>query len=286
MIANFSEYDLVITYSWGHNDHGICGHTFEAIEYYWILKHHFKCALFFAEEIDVDFLLKSKYNFTEGEREELLKDTYFIHKPKLIVAKNILFTDGGMHKLKHIVVKANNKIAFTCSNFELAGYTVLNDNRIYSKQDYNYKKKILFDKLKTISTEQNKTLLYATNNCRAITDTMYKDLTTRDEEFLCLVNQVPRESYTNIEFKVVPIDNIFEQFNKYMYTPVPRQFDCSPRFLAECRWYGKEIEFYNIDYWEKDLGLKYRWYDIENDFKSIELTIQDEIVDIIKDIIC
>ena len=70
MIARIDNYDLVITYSWGNNNHGVCGHTFEVIDYYWILKDHFNCCLLFAENFtpdDIENLIRSKYDFDESE---------------------------------------------------------------------------------------------------------------------------------------------------------------------------------------------------------------------------
>jgi hypothetical protein len=69
---------------------------------------------------------------------------------------------------------------------------------------------------------------------------------------------------------------------KFYYTKVNKKFDCSPRFIAECEYYNKEV-VYLIDYLEEDKGLFWRKYDIENNFKSIFLNENDEIIKIIKD---
>ena len=85
----------------------------------------------------------------------------------------------------------------------------------------------------------------------------------------------------------MPVNNIFEKFNTYIYTPTRDKFDCSPRFIAECNFYKKGILYHNIneDYLKIDTGLRYRKYDIENDFKSITLQDDDNIIKIIKSII-
>jgi hypothetical protein len=101
---------------------------------------------------------------------------------------------------------------------------------------------------------------------------------------LAVVNELP-EATAGITFVTPPVDYIFEQFTKYVYTPVPRKWDCSPRFIAECKWYGKEVVYHNIDYWDVDHGLRIRKWDLDNDFESLNLTPNDDIIKILKGII-
>jgi hypothetical protein len=285
MIARIDNYDLVLTYSWGKSDHGICGHTFEAIDYYWILKDHFNCCLLFAEnfnEKSIERVLRSKYDFDESEIRQILDNCLFIYKPKIVVTKNILFTDGGMHNLKDVIIKCDNKFIFSCSRYDSEGYIILEDKRVYGRDNIDYKKRILFDRLRVVGKSDHKTLLYLTNNCRRITDDDFIDLSYRNEKYICLVNDMDNiYHHPNFTYQIAPIGDLYERFDKYLYTPVSRKWDCSPRFIAECKWYGKEVEYYNIDYWEEDLGLKYRAYDIDNNFGSIQLKSGDEIIGIL-----
>lgn len=286
MIARIYNYDLVLTYSWGRVDHGITGHMFEVIDYYWILKNHFKTCILFAEEFDsddIDKILRSKYDFSDLEIKKILGDCLFVYKPKIVVTKNIIFTDGGMNTSKDVVVKADNKFMFSCSRFDSDGYIILEDERVYGRGNIDYKKKILFDRLKKLNGYDDKTLLYLTNNCRKIDDESFVELSERDEEFVCLVNDIDNTYKSeNFTYEIVPVDNLQERFNKYIYTPINRKWDCSPRFIAECKWYNKEVEFYKIDYWDEDLGLKYRVYDIKNDFESLFLCDNDVLIQILK----
>jgi hypothetical protein len=82
----------------------------------------------------------------------------------------------------------------------------------------------------------------------------------------------------------MPVENIFEKFDTYIYTPTKGSFDCSPRFIAECKYYNKNIIYHDIDenYLNVDTGLKFRKYDIDNNFKSLLLNENDEIVSILK----
>jgi hypothetical protein len=50
-IKKLKDYELYITYSWSTTNHGICGHTFEAIDYYILLSKHIKCAILLCEDI-------------------------------------------------------------------------------------------------------------------------------------------------------------------------------------------------------------------------------------------
>jgi hypothetical protein len=92
----------------------------------------------------------------------------------------------------------------------------------------------------------------------------------------------------------MPVKNIFERFSTYIYTPTysvtnPKHgcFDCSPRFIAECAFYNKDIIYHNItdEYLSRDTGLKYRRHDIENNMDSIILTPQDDIINILHEIL-
>jgi len=96
------------------------------------------------------------------------------------------------------------------------------------------------------------------------------------------------DSFPQITFPEMPVEDIFTKFGTYIYTPTGeglarRKFDCSPRFIAECAYYGKKVIYHNIDeeYLSIDTGLKWRRYDIENDFQSLYLDDSDELIDIL-----
>ena len=178
---------------------------------------------------------------------------------------------------------------FACGNREIknnnkSNVWVLQDNRVYEPvkcNGINYKKKILFNRLKSIGKSNNQSLLYATKNCRHIKDfQQYK----KYGKLLAIVNVIPKP-IEGINFVIPPIENLFEKFDTYIYTPVDRKWDCSPRFIAECKHYGKKVIYHNIDYWEEDHGLRVRKWDIDNDFDSLHLKDNDNIIEILKGII-
>lgn len=289
-------YDLWLSYSWSTNNHGICGHTFEVIDYFYILKKYFKVGILLCEDTDWSSFgaaLRSKYAFTEQEILDFKKNTVFASRPKIVRGKNILLTDGGVVNMQDVTLLFDNIFYFACGNKEVKDNNkdnvwILQDDRVYDavlKNGVNYKKKILFDKLKPISFSKNRALVYATKNCRNIES--YQELTQYSDSILAITNQENKpEPIGGFEFVLPPVENLFEQFSTYIYTPVPRKWDCSPRFIAECKYYGKQVIYHNIDYWDQDLGLYWRKWDLDNDFNSLFLKDNDSIVEILKGIIC
>lgn len=288
-------YSLWLSYTWSNNNHGICGHTFEVIDYYYILKDHFKVGILIGEDMEwstFESSIRSKYNFTDSELADIKSNTVFHNRPKLLVGRNILFTDGGIVNLENVTLFFDNVFLFACGNKEikdnhLDNWYILQDDRVYEHvkvNGINYKKRILFDKLKSIGPSKDRALVYATKNCRHLDS--FDELRQYGKDILAITNKenLP-EPIEGFEFVIPPVENLFEQFTSYIYTPVTRKWDCSPRFIAECKYYGKEVIFHNIDYWDDDHGLRIRQWDIENDFDSLRLTPNDEIVTILKDII-
>lgn len=287
-----SKYDLWLSYSWSNNNHGICGHTYEVIDYYHILKKHFKVGILLCEDINwatFELSIKSKYDFTDTEMQDIKDNTVFNNRPNLIKGNNILFTDGGVVNMEPITLLFNNIFYFACGNKEIkdndkSNVYILQDDRVYEpvkRNGINYKKRILFDRLKSIGESKDQVLLYATKNCRNISNFVQY---TKYGKIIAIVNSIPKP-VNDIEFLIPPVDNIFEQFNTYVYTPISRKWDCSPRFIAECKHYNKKVIYHNIDYWEEDHGLRVRKWDIDNDFDSLHLKDNDNIIEILKGII-
>ena len=88
-----------------------------------------------------------------------------------------------------------------------------------------------------------------------------------------------------VNFVKPPVNNLFSKFNTYIYTPTPKTFDCSPRLIAECKYYNKQVVYHNItaEYLKKDKGLNYRINDIESGLHNITLTDDDDIFNILNE---
>lgn len=288
-------YDLWLSYTWSNNNHGICGHTFEVIDYYYILKNDFKVGILLCEDITWEIFeasIRSKYDFTEEEIADYRANTVFSKRPNLVRGSNILFTDGGVVNMETVTLLFTNIFYFACGNKEVkdndtANVWILQDDRVYEpvkRNGIDYKKRILFDKLKPIGPSKDAVLVYATKNCRHLDS--YEELLQYGNNILAITNKENKpKDIPGFTFVVPPVENLFEQFSTYVYTPVTRKWDCSPRFIAECKYYGKKVIYHNIDYWDEDKGLFWRNWDIENDFDSIRLTHRDDIINLLKGII-
>ncbi|RLA76998.1 MAG: hypothetical protein DRG78_18060 [Epsilonproteobacteria bacterium] len=288
-IVILKEYDLYLTYSWGDYNHGVCGHTFEVIDYFWHLKDHINCAILLCEDIDERMFrnaIINKYNFTEGEVDLILSRTIFHNRPIMLKGKNILFTDGEAVTGKIKVELLFNKIFyFACGDKSIVDIVtekvfVLLDQRVYeTNKGTHYIKKMNFNRLRVPKSFDNKTLIYATENCRELSQSYIKNLP--DNNYLFIGNT------TNIDdnrFEVMrpPVKDLFGKFNKYLYTPVAKKWDCSPRFIAECKYMNIEVQ-YDIDYLDVDLGLKYRMQDIQDNVDSISIDKDQFIINFLKE---
>ena len=307
-------YDLYLSMTWMPSwPHGVSGHVYEIIEYYLLLRDHFKVGIMFGDTFanwpEFEKAILDKYNIPNDILRQMQRDTVFHDLPKMIRGTNILFVDGGLKARFQelgVILIFDNIISFKCSclhtfhDLHYDNVTLLQDRRVYvdkNPQDIpiaiDYKKKIYFKYFKDIEPKKTGTgLLYATRNCRFLDiDDLINIVNYYNFDRYMVITTDP-EKYCdvradNISFHKPVVDNLFERFDTYIHTPLRGAFDCSPRFAAECIYYGKSVEYYNIDdaYLERDTGLKYRKYDIENDFLSIHLDADDDIIHILKGII-
>lgn len=310
--------DLYLSMTWNiDSNHGVSGHIYEIIDYYLLMRNHFKVGILICEDLDWATLRKcitTKYNVDSSIVEEIKSVTIFYNRPKYVLGKTtcILFVDGGMWRSfvpQGVVLLCKYVFSFRCSyldthyNLPYKNIILLQDNRVYNDEDNKiaipYKKKINFTYYKKEkSTICDTALLYLTSNCRAICPTKVLDIvfTYNFKRYIILSNKSIKykrklKDFTNISFPKLPLESIFSKFSTFIYTATDERsrncgcFDCSPRFIAECKFYNKDIIYHQIDdaYLTKDTGLRYRKYDIENDFNSIFLTQDDSIISIIKE---
>ena len=312
-----NSYDLYLTMTWMQdNNHGICGHIYEIIDYYLLLYKKFKVGILLCEDITwqmFESCIRSKYNIDENIILSIYNNITFCNRPKWVLGKdtNILFVDGGL--LNSIAtcgvnLMVNNIFSFKCNpddthyNLPYKNITLLQDNRVYNDEDsklaIHYIKKIGFKYYKTYNKPKTNTaLLYCTTNCRKLCNVSILDIVFEYgfKNYMLLTNDRQdyssiSDSFHQISFPPMPVEDIFQKFDTYIYTPtgggvVTRKFDCSPRFIVECAHYGKNVIYHNIDeeYLSIDSGLRWRKYDIENNLKSLYLDENDELIDILYD---
>jgi len=240
-IVKLENKDLWLTYSWSNNNHGICGHTYEVIDYWYILKDKMNVGIVLCEDIDSDTLFKAvrcRYNFNTLEISELENSVVFHNRPKILTGgSKILFTDGGIVNMSNVTLLYDKIYYMACGNKQVKDNNkdnvyILQDDRVYErvkKNGIHYVKKILFDKLKKPRGQLNNTLVYGTKNCRHIED--YSDLHQYGNLLIVTNKENKPKGLVSLQ---PPVPDIFRLFKTYVYTPVARKWDCSPRFLAEC----------------------------------------------------
>lgn len=61
----------------------------------------------------------------------------------------------------------------------------------------------------------------------------------------------------------LPLTNLFNEFDTYIYTPTEKNWDCSSRLIPECKYFGKELILTNTakKLLETNTGLKVRIQD-------------------------
>lgn len=305
--------DLFISMTWPkrrHVKHGVCGHVYEILDYYWFLKDIFNVKILIGEEISYNFtdLVRDKYDCSEEEIVQLHDDITFADRPNIIIGNNILFVDGLLElNFQNGGVKLvfNNILTFRCSprsrhnNLIYKNVKLLQDNRVYNDDvdmSIHYIKKINFSKYKTLptlyrppETARNTALIYSTKNCRLLDIEDIITITDRYDFDRYIIASDYESDIENDRIRVckTPVMKLFEQFNTYIYTAPHVSFDCSPRLIAECAFYNKNVIYHNItdEYLSKDSGLAIRKNDIETNFTGLWLNAHDNIINILNEII-
>jgi len=285
---------ILITYEPADNEvNRICGHTFEAFDLYLFLKDHLP-------NIDIKILImdklktrllkeafEDKYNFNFND---IKKDIIIDRSNKRKYAEIIIYT-SGIAKYHYLQFSSKYFISFRC-NPELEFINKKNvfyflDKRVYNSFNLKFPKntiqsvkKFYFKYYKKIQKTDNKKLIYLNSALRNIDVNEYKK---KYKNILF----VSGGKYDHPDVLEAPVKNLFERFDTYIYTPIQRRFDCSPRLLTESYFYNKKIIF-DFDFKKYagpdygDTGLYWRWHDIQNDFNKLIYDKNDELLEFIK----
>lgn len=312
MIVNVKA-DLCICSSWDLNDdgfrHGVSGHIFEIVEYFYILKNKYHTKILLGDprmtRDVVEDIIRYKYNFHESDIIEILDAIIYCKvPPKHVLGNTALFVDGCLVKMQPQGIKLHfDKIyTFKCSRYEpvydLQAYRdviPLLDYRVYkdiNQEDVNigidYKKRVLIDRLRRVNGPNIDTaLLYLTKNCRLQPVEYVQDIfeTYNFSRYLIVTDTDDYDHMTSSAVKVLrpPVDSLFELFDTYIYTPISLVWDGSPRLPVECAVFDKNVIYHDIgeEYLSRDRGLYYRRHDINDSLTSLYLTEQDDILNII-----
>ena len=150
-------------------------------------------------------------------------------------------------------------------------YSTGNCRDIY-KADYKYKSDSLKEIKDIINSYENvsKTLLILGWNPEyTIEEKIYfnshKDQKIFEDRKRSSQTACDLSEYFDLDVTIVPecdlpIDNIFNEFDIYIYTPTERNWDCSSRLIPECKFFGKEVILTETtkSMINENLGLKVR----------------------------
>jgi hypothetical protein len=264
-IVNLKNYDLVITTSFEFK-FGVCGHLFEMIDYYYAVKKYtgLKPCILLTDGTTRQELLQA----IDQKYLELSVDDVVEHYcPKVIIAKNLLVVDGSP-RFKNADLLVDKIFLFRCSESDFSYYNatkaqvlLMQDFDVYGDQIEqvpiaHYKKKILFSKYKPLNgTVDIAAMFYLTDVCRALPQVELESIIRKHgfDKNIVLTNN--KDLYSLDHVYQVPVENIWNKFSTYIYTKVPRQIDCSSRFILECAFYNKQV-IYDIDYYDKALEVR------------------------------
>ena len=262
-IVNLKQYDIVLTTSYEFK-FGVCGHLFEMIDYYWAIKNWttLEPCILLADGTTIE-----EFNLAVAQKYDNVEIDHVVYnpRPKVIMANNLLIVDGSP-RLRNAELLVPNIFLFRCSESDFSYYQgknvfLLQDNEIYDDRPSNvtiidYKKKILFSRYKQYHGPDSDTaMFYLTSVCRALTQTEL-DESMEKHGFKSYIVLTDDPSVYPMDFVYrVPMDNMWNMFGTYIYTRVPRQIDCSSRFILECMHYGKDV-IYDIDYYDRALEIR------------------------------
>ena len=289
--------ELILMYTWdikGRYDNNICGHMYEIIDYYYILKEYFDIKIIFPDNYDLELVL-DKYTFTLEEKIELSK--CIIPRPKSGIIKTkggkglVLVTDGNLGKFDGVIYGI--PIQFSCGKDCLVPkdkmkWYLLHDKRILTEskferinenppiKTFNYNKRILFDKLKPYNHYIPKHnpehfLFYLTKNCKYQSEEQINKIISKyilsfqsitiiiDYDFDLNELNFPKGNIQLIDIRRNPIPIFSIPFTVYVYTDTKKYWDCSNRLVAECDYYNRRVLFLNK---YQDQALVMRKFDI------------------------
>jgi hypothetical protein len=300
--------ELCISAAWVTDSdwsHGVSGHIYEIIEYFYLLSKKYSITILLGDssmsETWFKKIIQDKYNFNQGEVENIITNTIFCNKPpRYVIGNKILFVDGCLVKMQTCGIRLffDKIYSFKCSKYEqlvnLDAYDVipLLDYRVYEdvcnddvKSGINYIKKMLIDSYNSIICKDDSAMLYLTRNCRLLpVEQVMHILNKYMDNFNNYIIITDSDIYNNLPATILnpPVDNIFTKFGTYIYTPTTMRWDGSPRFPVECKLHEKKIILEGIDeaYLNHDKGLMYRLQDMQS-LDNINLTQSDAILDII-----
>lgn len=257
-----------------HN-HSIHGATIDAFEYFFAVYEHnknFKLILIDSNKQVAEKIcsvIEDRYNL-EGI-ENFRENIEFLKFHELVKTRFKKAFISSFHTTKRIKgLVFSEKIFITCGTMEL-GQKALFNRKLYDvthfgempfdDRDVEYKIKVLFKRFKPLTFSNEGIYINSPRN--------------DDTKFISELN-LPKNKPIIWKSRS-HLYNLFEHFDTYIYYHANKWFDPHPRLFLECKFYDKEIHYYN-KFDIKD-GSYYRYHDvIKNGLTGRYLDENDEIV--------
>lgn len=280
--------EILVTYTRKESPIGyathLSGHFFELFDYYYILSSKFKTKILIPENVElerIERILKSHYSIEFNLNDIIIGYDYELIKVPIVLNVDDCHFFLNLNRKKFLCEKF---FSFACGdsyffpNVELLDIIRLADYAIYNElpNSINYTKKIL-PHLKRIENDNQKEFVHLTKNCRSLNSEKLGQLILEHPNLLIYTDYLPKSlelEYPSVSVSYEPIENF--NFKKFIYTPISRKFDCSPRLILECEILGIPVEYFCIDY--IDEGLERRRF---GDIDDFILNSNDEIFEII-----
>ena len=302
MIKIDPSYDVIMTYS---PIIEITGHIFECFDYYLFLRDYCKVGILFfcgmsRQHLKTAFESKYKVPFSSVEPDLIKVDCVSPQSSAHIITfgskTTVILADGNIQSLEYnrIMLATKKLYGFMCGQYDYSQVkmnkhiTFLQDFRIYGKNSnfscIDYVKKLPFKQYKKCEhVSQSLGMMYVTYVCRKVEPCVIERFFKKSgcsKALLIVPYKLPEyDTIKGVQQVTAPVEDLFSKFGTYIYTPVSRKFDCSPRLVTECFMYGKRV-FKDLDYY--DIGLETRYNDCINNLQSLNLKEGDDILKIIQ----
>lgn len=152
----------------------------------------------------------------------------------------------------------------------------------------DYRRKLYFDIWKPLVGDVDKRIMLNMSTEQKCYDVGYiKDLMRFYQgEYLIYTRQKFYDKYRvlddgcKVKVEVSPIPNFMNRWDTALYLNSKRGQDPSPRVIAECKWYGKNLFWHRQG--ELQDGAYYRNIDVLNGLDNLKLTGSDPIFEIVE----
>ena len=254
----------------------LVGSLFDAFEYFvacYEVNKEIKFVLLGAKKEDVDYYMQIFENRYDLSGLENIKDNILVIEKRISLVKykfeNVLVVDYSTIYMTRGLFIPKNLIVITEKYTEDRDYFYRKDlyNVTYYGEmpfyyrDKDYRMKFLFNRFRKLKDVKEGIYISAPE---AVSMSFVSELKLPDKPLL-------------FKTRRKHLENMFEQFDTYVYYHCNEWFDPHPRLMHECYFYNKDLHYFNI-HDVKD-GSYYRYNDLmKTGIENRTLDENDEIV--------